>query len=302
MKKTKNNGKVVFTTIVLILIALAGLVFVFLLNYNTYSPDKPELLEDGENVYISTSINTNYQGYRFKFVDESKQVVIIDSQYNLLSVQEVMDKGIELGKSYKISTCYIGKNQVNNSDYSEEIDWPCQLYLTPTIINYDEGANKLTWIAVENADFYRVFYNDNSGDYYETAELNVDLTSFDVGEKVMYVVAYSNNNFYEESGKSNIIEFNLKHFYSAFDSISFDKDSKILTAENKEMLEKVEIYLSDKQFINIKFDVKKNQGKYIYKIDLTAVYNGEKTIGIAPANIDEFHVYTGEVKTFEIPD
>jgi len=297
----KKKAKIILISIVISVVALAGLVSAFLINYNTYSPEAPVVLDDGKNIFITTSLNDNYVGYRFKFIDENNDEIIIDSQDNILSSKDVIEKGCKLGETYKISTCYIAQNKGNDSKYSKETEWLCQTYLASTTIMRDYYNNILFWNAVEDADFYRVYINNNSGqNYIQTSELSIDLQSMKGGQKVAYVVAYSNNLNIKTSDKSNIIEFNLQHYFSEFSTISFDKETKVLTATNSELFEKLDVLVGDKTYNNIKFEVEEGDSFYTYTVDLTTVYNDESIIGISPSDIDEFNVFIGAVKTLTI--
>lgn len=301
MEKSKKNFKVIFLTAILIVIAVAGLVTTFLLNYNTFAPDKPIVLDDGKNIYISTSLNTNYKGYRFKFVDEKGTEIVVDSDENVVPADVLLENGIKIGIKYMVSTCYLALNEGNNSEFSEEAEWVCKAYLSATEIAINPQTNLLSWTSVEGADFYRVYYNDENGEVsFDTDKLYADLQTFKGGEKIIYVVAHSNNENYKPSAKSNVLDFNLVHYFSEFSSVSFNAQTKILTAENSELLSKLEIYLDQTNYSNIKFDVNAVANGYVYKIDLSLIYDGQTAIGISPANIDEFNKFVGNIKTIEI--
>ncbi len=301
--------KKVKTTLILVIIAvvaLAGLVPAFLLNYNVYSPDKPIILDDGKNVCISTSYNENFVGYRFKFAEENKEIVV-DSTDNIINCRDVIAEGVKVGQQYKVSVCYLGANEGQNSEFSDEIEWTCQFYLSAPIVSYNFLSNVLTCQIDERADFYRVYYSDTSGEKYlekPALENQVEFDFLSGGQKLMYVVAFSNNPSIKTSQKSNMLEFNLIHYFSEFSSISFDQTSKVLTAENDELLERLEITLSDSQqekvYSNVKFNVIDSGDSYTYKIDLTTIYNGETIIGISPSDLDEFNLFNGNVKFLEI--
>ena len=122
---TQKRSKIfiIILSVILAIIAAGAIAISFMLNYNTFSPDKPVVLDDGQNIYISTTMNDNYKGYRFKFIDENDKEIIIDSKNNQISVNELLEKQIVLGKTYKVSICYLAENVGNNSEYSNAISW-----------------------------------------------------------------------------------------------------------------------------------------------------------------------------------
>lgn len=296
MEKSKKNVKVIVISVILGIVALVGLVSAFLLNYNTFSPNAPVILDDGENIFISTSLNENYVGYRFKFVSNDGEI-LVDSTENVIDSDDVVAEGGVLGQEYKVSVCYLANNSGNNSQYSKEIEWTLETYLSSTIIEHDSETNTLTWQEIENADYYRVYYNNAENEVFvDCVDLSLDLQQLDAGDKTMYVVACSRNSHIKPSGKSNILNFKLQHYFSEFTSVSFDPEKCILTAENEEYLESLKITLNGYAYTSLKFDVEKGEENYIYKVDLTTIYNGETAIGISPANVDEYNVFKGNEK------
>ena len=300
MTKNKKNIKLVIMWVMLGLVAVVGLTTAFLLNYNTYSPSAPRILDDGKNIYISTTLNDNYVGYRFKFTSRDKEI-FVDSTDNVIGADEFLAEGGQLGKTYDISVCYLAQNAGNNSQFSEKTSWLCEGYLAPTTVTYNQQANKIYWNQIEDADFYRVYYNDANDDVFlETTEFELNLQSFEGGEKIMYVVACSQNQHLKSSTKSNMVEFDLQHYFAEFSDVSFDDRTKILTAKNEENLEKLIVSLDGISFASIKFEVEEVEGGYLYKVDLTAIYNNETLIGIKPANIDNYNIFVGSEATFEV--
>lgn len=303
MEKRKKNIKIIIFSVVVVLVALGGLVPAFLLNYNTFSPEKPIILDDGMNFYIKTSYNDNYAGYRFKFKDALNNEIIMDTDKNVLDVDSIVENGIKIGQTYKISTCYLGKNPGNDSEFSEETEWKCQVYLSATVLIYDQSNNKLTWNEVDNADYYRVFYNDSNEDVYKQTEMTeLSLEGFDFGQKSMYIKAYSNNQNYKTCDKVELLNFDLIHYFSEFENPVFDKNQKVLTVENTELLTEIIIKLDDKSYTSNKFEVIKNGEIYTYKIDLTTIYNDETLISIYPSDIDEYHIFNGDYATIDLSE
>lgn len=294
--KTKKKV-IIIISILLAIVAVFGIAIVFFMNYNTFSPDKPIILDDGENIYVSTSLNDNYIGYRFKFNNENKEITI-DSSDNILSIDTLLENNIVVGNSYKISVCYLANNEGNNSEYSEVTEWKCKIYLTMPQLYFNFANNMLTWNEVENADYYRIYYsNVNELGYLQTEDCFYDMQDLPGKKMSISVVAFSNNQNYKTSLKSHSIEINLVHKLAGFSQVSFDEESKILTATSTENYQKIEVYLEGVKFETNRFVVEfdETENQYNYSIDLTTIYNGEETIGIAPTNIDNYNVYVGEI-------
>lgn len=311
MEKKKKKLKTILISLTLSLVAVAGLTTAFLVNYNTYSPEKPVVLDDGSNIFISTSLNDNYAGYRFKFEGE-EETIVINSKTNVISANEAVEEGVDLGKTYQISTCYLSKNEGNNSQFSDTTEWTCKAYLQKNTVGYNEETCKLIWGQVENADYYRVYFNNAEGGYVQTTTTELDLSTYTGGEMIVYVVSFSNNPNYNHSAKSNMLEFEHKHHFKSFTQLSFDQETCILTAKNVGLLEKLEITLYDADYDqtsnptakttyqNCKFDVEKQGEEYVYKINLTTIYEGQTKIGLNPATIDEFNLFDGETVILDI--
>ena len=307
MEKKKKNVKFIVFCALVGMVAIVGLLSAFLVNYNSYSPQAPVVLDDGKNIYISTSYNDNYVGYKFKFKDERGKEIFVESPDNVIDANEFISEGGKVGEDYKVSVCFLARNSGNNSQYSEIIEWTCETYLFATEIEHNSLDNTLQWGEVNGADFYRVYYNnENEEVYIETSETSLDLQRFEGGDKTMYVVAHSQNNHIRPSAKSNVLQMSLQHYFPEFNEISsFNSQTKILTAENNEKLEKIVIVLSGQSHECIKFDVEEtenNDGEtvYVYTIDITTIYNGERIIGIRPANIDAYNVFVGGTVTYTL--
>lgn len=305
-KAAKKRSKlIIIFSVILAIIAVGGIAITFLMNYNTFSPSAPTILDDGQNVYISTTMNDNYKGYRFKFVDEDDNEIVIDSKINQIHVDDLLQKDIQLGKTYKISTCYLAENVGNNTEYSKTVTWKCQTYLDMPTVSYNAFSFMLNWNEVDGADYYRIYINDRE-DYIQTTESSYDLKLLEGGEKTIEVVGYSNNENFLTSNKSNTIKFTLNHYLQPFNSIDFDSETKIITAIAPSKYEKIVIYLDDRE---IEFNVNdsiisenqvEEEIEYTYTIDITTIYNGEETIGISPCTVG-YYIYDGS-PTYYLPE
>lgn len=300
----KKNTKIVIFSLIIAFFALAGLVPAFLVNYNTSSPTAPEVLDDGQNVCLKTSFHENFEGYRFKFAGSGDEI-LIDSNQNIINANLFIKNGGEIGKEYMVSVSYKNKKKGNYSNYSRSLKWLCTTYLQSPVITFD-GETLLQWEEVAGADYYRVYFNNVSGETYEETNENfLNLKSIAGGEKEMYVVAYSNNDNLKNSPKSNILDFDLIHYFAEFSSIGFNRKTKILTAGNEELLDVLTISLwqggIEEQFSIIKFDVVEEENVFVYTIDLTTIFEDNiSKIGISPANKDKFNKFMGKAKILEL--
>lgn len=293
---TQKRSKIliIVMSVVLGILAVGGIAVAFMLNYNTHAPKTPLVLDDGQNIYISTEMNDNYKGYRFKFVDDNDNEIIIDSENNQLTVNELIENDIELGKTYKISTCYLAENVGNNSEYSSTVTWKCQKYLQMPMAQYNSSTSLLTWDSIEGVDYYRVYISGEEN-YIETIENYYDLQLISGGEKTINVVGYSNDENLLTSNKSNTIQISLVHYLKPFTSIDFNSQTRIITAKSESEYEKVNIHLGQNVIESTMFSVQKSGNEYVYTINITTIYNNEENIGISPCDIDEYNIFNGSV-------
>ncbi len=299
-EKAKRSKKIIliFVAIVLAAVAIAGLAVTFIFNYNAFSPEKPIVVDDGENIMITMSLNDNYDGYRFIFKN-GKEEFIIDSEKNYLTSKEIVekskegkDKGVEIGKNYKVSVCYLSTNVGNNSELSDEIDWLCAIYLSSPEVSVKEGS--LTWQTVEYADSYRIYYGDKYKDVDKT-QTSLNLQELGGGEKTISVVAKSNAEGYKTSAASKQISLKIIYNLEPFTSIDFDKDSCIITAACTREYDKIIVAIGSIEYEVKEFKVTKDGDIFTYQINIKAKYNGESQIGIKPADIDEYNIYSGNI-------
>lgn len=298
MKIKNNKILIIVLSVVVGILALGGIVTAFILNYNVFSPEKVEILDDGHNIYISTTANDNYKAYRFKFVDSQNNEIIVDSENNIMSLSELIEEGVKIGETYIVSTCYLSDNDGNNSQYSKEISWDVYTYLDSPILNYDEEKGSLSWSQVDNADYYKVFYNnENDIISYQTTEFTLDLQTINGGQREFYVVAYSNNKSYKQSNKSNVQQIKVIHKLKEFSKITFDNQSKILSIYGEEELEKFYVYIDGSSYEIIDFDVEyvTQTDQYIFTVDISLIHNNSSNIGASPMSIDEYNIFDGNI-------
>ncbi len=288
VKISKQKMLILISTIILSVVAIVGLAMAFLLSYNGHSPQKPTIFDDGKNIYISCQANENYRGYRFKFSANGKDL-LIDSKFNIISSSYAVENGATLGTSYDVSTCFLADKEGNNSEFSKSIKWQCCKYLSSPEIKYQEEEKLLVWDEIENADYYKVYIN-GSDEFKKVEEPKLDLTTIEGGKRSFSVVAASNKSFYKESSVSNILDIKLVHYLPSFSSIEFDLQTKIVTAKCEESYQNVEIILNDRHFIIKNPNIVQEAGRYVYKIDLSLIYENETLIGILPISKDEYNI------------
>lgn len=300
VKNTKNKRVInkkrvlnVLIWVIIIAIILSGVVTAFILNYNTSAPAKIEVLDDGSNVYIKADMNDNYLTYRFKFVDDDEKEIIIDSEENTLTIADLLSEGIVLGQTYQISVQYLSENAGNNSEYSESITWTVYTYLSSPVLTYDSEYDIVTWEEIENADYYKVHISGL--DAFETTVTEIDMQSLIGGERAFYVEAYSNTTYYKASMPSEQLNVKIVHKLLPFESVSFDEESKILTIQGKEQLDRINVYLNETVLQAVEFDTSEQDDLFTFTIDLSLYYLGGMTVGASPATKDEYNVYEGDV-------
>lgn len=271
-------------------LAFGGIVTAFLLNYNSLSPDAPTILDDGNGFYITTSANENYKGYRFKFSANGKNI-LVDCDDNILSVEKMKEKNVEVGKTYKVSVCYLGETEGSSSQFSKSINWTCSDYLDAPVIERSAIENKITWQAVENADLYIVYYNDG----HEIKSATTSATFFDYsilsgGDKEIFVVATSSNEGYIHSKQSNPLSFHHVYKLRKITSASFNSQTKTLHFDSVDDLKFIKLSLDEGLTYRIvKLGQKELSG---YSVDLSTIEESFTKITLSPYPADENSVYT----------
>lgn len=296
--------------ILITLLAISGVLFIvglftaFMLNYNIFAPSEIKILDDGENIYVTTSANDNYLSYRFKFTRKEEEDVLeeilIDADKNILSIEEILASDVEVGQTYMISSCYLSENEGNNSQYSLPIEWKVYVNLQKTILSYNEGTEKLVWQEVDGADYYTLNYNDKE----EIKSIVVEDTVYDLdkipgGERTFYVVAFSNDENYKQSKSSNTIEIQggVVHKYKEFISVEFDKSTCTLTVYSYENLSSFCVFIDEKEYEVNMFDsyFDPENSIYVFSVNLQTIYKEDSTIGASPKTLDEYNIFDGDI-------
>lgn len=295
----KKKIIVMICFILLGLVALAGIAGAFLMNYNTFAPSKPSILDDGSNIFITTSSNENYRGYRFKFATSTKEITI-DSNDNILSVEEIVEAELVVGTRYAISACYLGETEGSSSPYSDEVRWTYMQYLAAPTIQHDITNQKITWQPVENATYYTVYYKDGGElKAQETSECYFDYSDLVGGEKEVFVTAGAINFYYKKSVNSNTLSFNHIYRMKEIESISFNNTTKELTVVALEDIDYLTLYLGEEEGRVVKLldPISVLSGRYTFSVNISAIYSNGQSIGVAPCPADALSTFVGEITT-----
>lgn len=287
----KKSAKVVYITLAVLfaLLLIGGLVLAFMLNYNLYCPEYVKIIDDGKNIYLTTSSNENYRLYRFIFTDESGNEIVIDSENNTLQSDKFFESGVERGKTYKIQSQYISENAGNNSAKSESITWTAFSYLGQTQGIYDSERQILSWQDVENASGYNLVLQGT----YNSYTIFVEENEFDfngvLGDSYQaQIFPISNSNAYQSPIEVDSFTFIYNKTLSDFTDLSFDRENKILECQNVDLISNVSVSVNGTSYSTSNFEVEEENGVYIYSISLS-IFNDFSRIGIRAEGTNQFN-------------
>ena len=287
----KKSAKVVYITLAVLfaLLLIGGLVLAFMLNYNLYCPEYVKIIDDGKNIYLTTSSNENYRLYRFIFTDESGNEIVIDSENNTLQSDKFFESGVELGKTYKIQSQYLSENAGNNSAKSESITWTAFSYLGQTQGIYDSERQILSWQDVENASGYNLVLQGT----YNSYTIFVEENEFDfngvLGDSYQaQIFPISNSNAYQSPIEVDSFTFIYNKTLSDFTDLSFDRENKILECQNVDLISNVSVSVNGTSYSTSNFEVEEENGVYIYSISLS-IFNDFSRIGIRAEGTNQFN-------------
>lgn len=287
----KKSAKVVYITLAVLfaLLLIGGLVLAFMLNYNLYCPEYVKIIDDGKNIYLTTSSNENYRLYRFIFTDESGNEIVIDSENNTLQSDKFFESGVELGKTYKIQSQYLSENAGNNSAKSESITWTAFSYLGQTQGIYDSERQILSWQDVENASGYNLVLQGT----YNSYTIFVEENEFDfngvLGDSYQaQIFPISNSNAYQSPIEVDSFTFIYNKTLSDFTDLSFDRENKILECQNVDLISSATVSVNGTSYSTSNFEVEEENGVYIYSISLS-IFNDFSRIGIRAEGTNQFN-------------
>ena len=287
----KKSAKVVYITLAVLfaLLLIGGLVLAFMLNYNLYCPEYVKIIDDGKNIYLTTSSNENYRLYRFIFTDESGNEIVIDSENNTLQSDKFFESGVELGKTYKIQSQYLSENAGNNSAKSESITWTAFSYLGQTQGIYDSERQILSWQDVENASGYNLVLQGT----YNSYTIFVEENEFDfngvLGDSYqVQIFPVANSNAYQSPIEVDSFTFIYNKTLSDFTDLSFDRENKILECQNVDLISSATVSVNGTSYSTSNFEVEEENGVYIYSISLS-IFNDFSRIGIRAEGTNQFN-------------
>ena len=296
MKVIKNKILIIVLIVTISIIAICGLVTAFILNYNVSAPPKIEILDDGSNIYLTTKMNDNYDKYKFIFKSIEGQIEIeVETENNILSIDEMQKNGLKLGEKYKITCQYISENKGNNSQVSKPIEWPAYDYLDIPLIDLNEEENLLSWEEIPEADYYVLYVNGNN--FFQTFELEEN--AFNINQLKgniykFYVSACSDFDYYEPSPNGEIVTYEYVKYFSPLEEVTFDNLDKKLYCIGSEKLDILNIEINGISYLYKNFIVTEEENKYIYTVDLK-IFQEILQIGASPATVDDYNIYNGEI-------
>lgn len=302
------------TIIFSLALIVTGVVFLFVVNYNTDIPQAITVSTVSNKTYFKTSLNSNSHGYIYRFVQKDGEEKTFESQSNIICADELIENDfLTLGETYTISVRY--KNEYKNgySNYSEKVEWLASKILEKPVITVvkDEAGTideKITWEEVAGATDYVVYYS--CGEEIKTTETTntyLLLKNIEGGEHNFYVVATSSEDKYLSSEMSNVVTATSWHELQVFLSVKFSKTTKKVTISSLEDIDKVEIFIgtniNDARSVKFSyqgdesrnFTKKKTQFGYELSINIFAIYGETDTyIGVKPV-ASGYNVYNGSI-------
>ena len=273
--------------VAVVVLGIGALGTLFAINYNLDRASRPEIIDDGQNVYALAPATEGYQGYRFRFARAGTRFDV-DCDSNMLDLSKV--EKLALGQEYKISVCYRAETEGGNSRFSDSITWRACEYLDKPVLTR-EGDN-LSWNEIENASYYVLCYGSNT---YKTNETGVNLSKLVGGKYDVVVTAHANLGYYKSSTSVILENQTIVHKFESFTSIQFDQKSKMLTLKGTERLSLINVYINGRPY-ELSVDVPANTSEtYEYKLDISYIYSQSARVGASPATVDRYNIFDGQI-------
>ena len=291
-----KKKKIIITVSVLVcaaIIMLTSLLLVFLLK-----PDsaKGVIIEARDyQVFVKTDIVEENRTYRFKFTSngESKE---INSDSHVLEITDLLWNGeLQLGKEYRVSVCLVEPSGILAGDYSNESVFTPSLKLKSPVISYNEQECKISWEAVQGADFYNVCYIDGTELVKEqTTELSFGLTKLKGGERNVFVTASSVSSYLKESDNSNFVNVTITHTLQAFSRATIDHEHFVSIISPEKVDGIVVVTGSDnKRLVITEFETIKTVNGYELFFSADSFYKSGEAIYVMP-KADQFNIFLGQ--------
>lgn len=277
-------------------ITVVSVVLMCVFNLKGSSPDEVKINVENGHVTFSTTQVTKGYGYTFKFKDGGSEYYIKSDQNLLEYNEDVINIGVEVGKTYMVSVAVNGELEGGKSFYSKEVEWKAVKYLDAPKVKIEN--EKLVWDKVANAEFYEICYSHKDGMLkVRTTETNYALEKLTGGISEIFVFAGSSNENYLTSVSSNKLkEVTIVHEILPIITMNFTKSTATLTITVQDLFNCFKLFLGDKTYTITQFEV---SGRRI-TCNIDYIYNGETKIGVSPLPNDSYNKYTGKVTFIDV--
>jgi len=303
VRMKKKSPLFVIGVIIIALCICAGIFALVYINIKAKTPKEVSIKEDAGKIVMTASSKNNGYGYTFKFKGED--TIYITSDFNFLEVNdEVINKGIELGKEYEVSYCVNGELEGANSDYSKAVKWTAKQYLQAPTISVED--DKLVWNKVKNAEYYVIsYYILDELNTYRVNTNECELSLLKGGDYNIYVTSNSSKSYFLGSEKSNVIENKkVTHEIPAFSTLEFNLTTKTLLIYSAESISKINIYLGNSKDAVIEYvftttKILAVDDMYKIECDLDLIYSNETYIGASPF-AEGVNSFNGEICWYSV--
>ena len=297
-EKVKDRKKIIkiLSFVFLGIIAIAGIISAFVLNYNVFAPTAPYVIDDGSNIFFATKINENYHGYRFKISASGEEDRYIESKVNTISSQQMELQGMAVGKEYDVSVCYLGETEGSNSPYSPTSKLKLQQYIERPELTIGAGQY-IQWQPVDKAQKYYVYIKDGGAySFVMTYETSFNFANLAGGEKEFYVIAESSKVGYKNSPQSTVLKVDHIYHMRPLSNLQLNNQSLILSFKAEEKISYAKLYIGEKDYIVKLSSPTVAGGKFSYSFNIASTnYKEGMIVGVAPYSEDPLSVYAGDI-------
>lgn len=285
---------------------VAGIVFLFVVNYGVKKPDAVSITTSNGKTYISTSLSTNEFGYIYKFENASKNtdIYLYETTNNLICADNLIESGaVEIGTTYKVTVRYKNEYENGYSGYSKPVSWLASVFLNAPTISLD--SDKIKWEAVENADYYTLYYSHGADTLsLQTGETSVELAGLEGGQHTFYVIASSEKEEYFDSVMSNKVVATAYHRVQQFLSTKFYTSTGKLVMNALEDLDCLTVYIGTNQNDALAYEYSYQTGGSTFTkkglnvgveltINLSEKWTAESLYVAVEPKVSGYNVYTG---------
>lgn len=288
-----SKKKIIIISVSVSVLALMILsVCLFLVFYFKPKPaGNVEAIISAHNIVVKAETADEDRTYKFKFSSDDGEL-IVDSNSHIKDVTHLFWQGkLKLGKEYSLSVAYVEKTGILAGKYGEPVKFTATLKLdNPQLVL--EG-NMLSWQPVQGADGYLLYYNDGKDLIEIQANSPFDISQIKGGERQIYVIATSSNEYLTDSDKSQTVSATVYHPISkiAFAYIAWNRK---VTIRMNEKVDAFVVKVGEKEYsiLTENMEVVFNDNGYTYNFDATFIFTGEE-MTISPMT-DEYNSYAYE--------